>query len=160
MGDPAQASAPETFIAARLLQRYSASGRTAYTYLFYLRQGADTGALIPVAADVISAWSDQGSGFLPLPPETVIQQCEAIHALEFHNPPGYAPQSGRLTPHQRRQQMARTVQFTITPQVDDLVVVHLVSRALKFSPKGDRSVTEHWKPTDGGWYSAYRPHQE
>jgi hypothetical protein len=40
------------------------------------------------------------------------------------------------------------------------VQVRLLSRALHFTPRGDREAFETWQPGEGGvWYSVYTPRE-
>jgi hypothetical protein len=145
-------SSATDYVAARIAERYGHPGRAAYTYLFRLKPGSDFGPLVPDLASVLAAWMDEGDGLQPVPVEAAVEHCRA--ALNS-KPVLSRPQ--RLTPHQRRHMMSRSILFSVEQPAEDLVTVRLVSRALHFSPKGDREAFEQWRPTGDGWYSAYRP---
>ncbi|PJF35949.1 MAG: hypothetical protein CUN49_07935 [Candidatus Thermofonsia Clade 1 bacterium] len=139
-------------VAARIVARYSNPSRKAYTYLFRLRLGAPLTALVPAVSDVIAAWVDEGSGLLPTEPHEAVARCQSAARIKPHTEPPHT-----LTPHQRKQMMARAIQFSLQPVAEDEIALHLVSRAIGFSPKGDREVVEAWRCTDDGtWYSVYR----
>jgi hypothetical protein len=142
------------FVAGRIAARYAHPGRTAYTYLFQLKPDSDFGPLVPDPESVIVAWMDEGNGLLPAPTDTAVEHCRAVLAnkTDLTTP-------RKITSHERRQMMARSILFTVT-QPADLVEVRLLSRALVFSPKGDREANEQWRPTGEGWYSAYRSGQD
>jgi len=139
-------------VAARIVERYSNPSRKAYTYLFRLQADASLTALVPSATDVLAAWVDEGHGLMPTAPSEAVARCQAAAQVKPHVEP---PRS--LTPHQRKQMMARAIQFSARLVAEDEIALHLVSRALAFSPKGDREVIETWRrTTDGVWYSVYR----
>ena len=138
-------------VAAHIAQRYAHPGRAAYTYLFQLKPDSDFGLLVPEATAILAAWMDEGNGLQPVPAESAVERCRATHAQA---PDLQRPQ--KLNRHQRRQLMARSILFSATQHGDDLVQVRLVSRALIFSPKGDREAFEDWRRTGDDWYSAYR----
>jgi hypothetical protein len=142
-------------VAAHIAQRYAHPGRAAYTYLFQLKPDSDFGPLVPELTSILVAWMDEGSALQPAPAETTAERCRATHAQA---PDLRRPQ--KLSRHQRRQLMARSILFTAIQASDDLVQVRLVSRALVFSPKGDREAFEDWRRTGDDWYSAYRAHPE
>jgi len=143
------------FVAGRIAARYGHPGRTAYTYLFQMKPDGDFGPLVPDSESVITAWMDEGSGLLPAPIDTAIEHCRAVHAnkTDLTTP-------RKMTSHERRQMMARSILFAVTQPAADLVEVRLLSRSLVFSPKGDREAQEQWRPTGEGWYSAYRSGQD
>ena len=158
--DPASPHSPgdngERIVAGRIVDRYSTPARQAFTYLFRLKAGASLDALIPDAESVLSAWVDEGSGFQPTPPDQAVARCREASQIRPH-----ADQPHRMTPTQRRQMMARAIQFTAVQTDPATVVVDLASRSLGFSPKGVHTVQEIWKCTAGGvWYSAYRPDRD
>ncbi|MBO9308267.1 MAG: hypothetical protein J7551_00605 [Chloroflexi bacterium] len=139
-------------VAARIVERYSNPSRKAYTYLFRLQADAPLTALVPSATDVLAAWVDEGHGLVPTAPSEAVARCQAAAQIRPHAGPLHG-----LTPHQRKQTMARAIQFSVRPVSEDEIALHLVSRALGFSPKGDREVIEAWRrAADGIWYSAYR----
>jgi hypothetical protein len=146
---------PLDFVTGRIVARYGHPARAAYLYMFRLRPGADFSPILPPQEAALAAWVDEGDGLLPTPIEAAIERCRA--ALEIR-PDVDKPQ--RLTAHQRRQMMARSVFFSLEQTAEGLIEVHLQSRSLAFSPKGDRIAHETWRPTRDGWYSAYRPHPE
>jgi hypothetical protein len=81
-----------------------------------------------------------------------VARCQAAAQIKPHAEPPHS-----LTPHQRKQMMARAIQFSLRAVTEDEIALHLVSRALGFSPKGDREVIEAWRRTaEGVWYSVYR----
>jgi hypothetical protein len=143
---------PLEAVALKIVERYSHPGRTAYMYLFRVTPESDFTALIPSASDVIAVWMDEGNNLEQSPIDTTI-----AHSTVTRNaaPTLTAPQ--KLTSTQRRQMMARVVVFSVSQLNDDEVEVHLVSRPLIFTPKGDREVTEKWRRSADGWYSAYQP---
>ena len=143
--------APIDEVASLIARRYANPERAAYCYLFRLQPGTQIGPLVPDADAVIEAWVDQGGGLQPSPVEEAVRSCRA--GL------GHRP-AATMTSIYRRQLMARSIQFTVVQKADDLIEVQLSSRALSFSPKGDRSVTEEWRLAGDQWYSAYRPPQD
>ena len=152
-----QARNPVAFIVARIVERYSHPSRTAYLYLFQLIPGADFQPLPPLLAQIEAAWVDEGSGLSPIEPEQARHRCQAtIDQREQGN----APRSSA----DRRRLMARQVSFSITAPdasgTESIALVDLFSRAIAFTPKSDRRVTETWRPFEGGWFSAYKPPQE
>jgi len=139
-------------VAMRIVERYSNPSRKAYTYLFRLHIESPLTALVPLATDVLAAWVDEGRGLVPTAPLEAVARCQAAAQIKPHTEPLHS-----LTPHQRKQMMARAIQFSVRPVAEDEISLHLVSRALGFSPKGDREVIEAWRRTaDGVWYSVYR----
>lgn len=143
---------PAAIVAGRIRDRYATPARRAYTYLFRMRPGASLDALIPDPESVIAAWVDEGAGLLPAPPAEAVRRCAAAREVRPHDLP-----PAQLSPHQRKQMMARSILFIATPQDADRVEVHLWSRALGFSPKGDREARETWLRAAGDfWYSAHR----
>lgn len=145
------AIAPADYVALHIARRYANPERAAYCYLFRLRPDSPFGPLVPEADTIIKAWVDQGNGLLPTPAEEAVRECRAVVGLK----PTMQPTSA-----QRRQLMARSIQFTVVQHSDDLIEVQLFSRALSFSPKGDRRVAEEWRRTGDGWFSAYRGRDE
>jgi hypothetical protein len=145
-------SSPTDYVAARIADRYANPARVAYTYLFRLKPDSDFSPLVPDPAAVLSAWIDEGEGLAPASAETAVEHCQQIidSKLDLLQP-------RNMTSHHRRQMMSRTILFSVEQPADDLVTVRLLSRALYFSPKGDREAFEEWKPTGEVWYSAYRP---
>ncbi len=143
---------PLDHIAARIVERYRNPSRKAYMYLFRLSADALPSAVVPEAAHLLAAWVDEGRGLLATDPSEALRLCTLAQQIKPHTD---SPQA--LTPHQRRQMMARIIQFSVRPVAADEIAVHLVSRALGFTPRGDREVVEDWRQTpDGVWYSAYR----
>ena len=140
-------------VTARIVRRYANPARTAYLYLFRLKPGGELGPIVPEADSVLAAWADEGEGLLSTPPDEAVRKCAAAHAVGLE----IAQTPQKLTPHQRRQLMARSILFTVEQISDSVINVHRFSRALAFSPKGDRKVTEEWHPSNEGWYSSYRP---
>ncbi|MCC7451743.1 MAG: hypothetical protein IT324_30320 [Anaerolineae bacterium] len=141
-------------VAAQIARRYAHPGRKAYTYLFRLKPHAPFNAIVPAQDSVLTAWLDEGAGLSPAPIDTALDRCRAVHAIgpDLQRQP-------QLTSHQRRQLMSRSILFSVIQRNEDVIEVHLISRALAFSPKGDREVTEEWRRGASGWYSAYRPHE-
>ncbi len=144
-------SGPE-FVAARIAERYAHPGRVAYLYLFQLEPGSDFSPLMPPVESTLAAWLDEGGGLAPVAVETAVERCRAA----IHTKPDPANQRA-MTSNQRRQMMARSILFSVTQPADDLITVRLLSRALHFSPKGDREAFEEWHRAGEGWYSAYQP---
>ena len=138
--------------AERIAQRYAHPGRTAYAYLFRLEPGSDLTRVIPEPETVLAAWIDEGSGLSLALAALAVEHCTATRGTGLNR-------KRALNAQERRQQMARAIQFTATQVDETLVEVHLVSRALLFSPKGDREVHEQWRRSVDGWFSAY-PSQE
>jgi hypothetical protein len=136
----------------QIIRRYSNPARVTYMYIFQLPIDGDFSGVVPAADQVITAWVDEGSGFQVMPADEAVRLCEGIRQLHIIDKP-----QRRLTSTERKQMMARTVQISIEQKADDLIVVHLVSKAITFSPKGDRDVYEHWRLGSTGWYSAHRP---
>lgn len=144
---------PLEIVSARIRDRYSNPARHAYTYLFRLEPGTLSMALVPTPESVMSAWVDEGQGLLPLATPDAVHMCAVAAQIKPHERPPTT-----LTPHQRKQMMARVITFTVEMPNPDQVDVRLWSRALGFSPKGDRQAHEIWKRAAGDfWYSAYRP---
>jgi|GEM_PF-1075519 len=137
-----------TYVTQRLVDRYGMAGRTAYLYLFRVQPGSDFVLLIPDAAQVIDAWIDDGAGLQVTTANTAIDRCRT--ALDHRI--AHAPQNTQ----ERRQHMARVVMFSIDLQSAERISVDLFSRALFFTPKGDRRVGEIWLPTADSWYSSAR----
>ncbi|MCC7208629.1 MAG: hypothetical protein IT323_15080 [Anaerolineae bacterium] len=149
---PAQPPDPLAHVAGRIRDRYASPSRKAYTYLFWVRDAAALDGLVPTAEQVVAAWVDEGAGLSPLDAAEAVRRCAEARARRPQDRP-----SGQLSPHERRQMMARAILFTLTQARPDQVDVHLWSRALGFSPKGDRQAFEQWEQTDDGvWFSAYR----
>jgi hypothetical protein len=136
---------PTEIILGKIRVRYSAPKRTAYLYLFLLKPDANRNILIPSASDVVAAWVDEGNGLTETPIEQALQQ--TIAAREFRT-------ARPTSAHERRLSMARIVTLTVEAQAVDQYSVDLFSRALAFSPKGDRRALETWRPAEGSWYSA------
>ncbi len=143
---------PLDHVAARIVERYSNPSRKAYLYLFRLNADVPPIAAMPEAASLMAAWVDEGRGLLASDPLEALRLCALAHQIKPHTD---LPQA--LTPHQRKQMMARLIQFSVRRVAEDEIAVHLFSCALGFTPKGDREVVEDWRQTaDGVWYSAYR----
>jgi hypothetical protein len=138
-------------VAEKIARRYAHPERKAYTYLFRLKPDRDFNAIVPEASSVTSAWVDEGNGLLSSPIDSAVEHCQKVYEARLVRS---RPQNSQ----ERRRQMARSIQFTVTQPSEDQIEVHLISRAIAFSPKGDREVTEFWRRTaDGDWYSAHRP---
>ncbi len=145
-------TSPLDHVAARIVERYSNPSRKAYTYLFRLRAESPLDALVPPVEAVLAAWVDEGGGFQPTEPLEAVARCAQAAEIKPHAQPPHT-----LTPHQRKQMMARAIQFKLQPVAEDEIALHLVSRALGFAPKGSREVIETWRRTsEGVWYSVYR----
>jgi hypothetical protein len=132
-------------ILGKICERYSHPSRVAYLYLFHLVNSADRGVLIPNASEVLQAWIDEGSGLALTDPQNGIAQCQATANFRTSHP---------ANTHERRMSMARVVTLTVTQDSAVQYSVNLISRALHFSPKGDRQAFETWRPAEGSWYSA------
>jgi hypothetical protein len=145
---------PVQSVVEQIAKRYAHPGRAAYLYLFQMKPDSDLTHLVPDVESVLAAWMDEGQGLTPTDIETAVDHCTATYNLKLKTI------RTRIS-EERRRQMARSVVFTVVQSGEDMVKVTLVSRALAFSPKGDRTAHEEWKPTeDGGWYSAYRPDRD
>jgi hypothetical protein len=140
------------FVANRIAQRYSNPARTAYTYLFQVAPDSDFSQLIPSADAAIAAWMDEGSGMQQVDPAFAAEHCRATKQSVTD-----LSQPKKMSSHQRKQMMARSIMFSIVQLSEGVIQVHLFSRSLTFSPKGDREVTEEWHPSGDSWFSAYRP---
>ena len=152
MTRPADSQDPLQIVAGRIRDRYATPSRKAYTYLFWVHVSGTHEALIPAADAVIRAWVDEGAGLLPSDREEAVRRCAATREQRPQDGP-----SGQLSGHARRQMMARAIVFTLEQTGAGQIDVHLWSRALGFTPKGDREAHEQWECTvDGEWYSAYR----
>lgn len=136
---------PLDFVTGRIIERYGNPSRTAYLYVFRLNPDADLTPLIPETGSIQAAWVDEGAGLVQTPPMEAIARCSAARDFKSARP---------ANAHERRQLMARVVAFTVEQQAPDQIKVELFSRALTFTPKGDRRVTETWRPAQGSWYSA------
>jgi hypothetical protein len=149
---PVRPEDPLPLVAGRIRDRYATPSRKAYTYLFWVKDETTLSELIPPAEQVIAAWVDEGVGLLPLNAAEATRQCAVARAQRPQDRP-----SGQLSPNERRQMMARVILFTLEQSGPAQVDVHLWSRALGFSPKGDREAFEQWEQAeDGVWFSAYR----
>lgn len=149
---PQDAHSALAHVAGRIRDRYATPSRKAYTYLFWVRDAAALEALIPTAEQVITAWVDEGAGLLPLDAAEAVRRSAESRSARPQDRPA-AP----ISPHERRQMMARVILFTLELVGPDQIAVRLWSRALGFSPKGDREAFEQWELTeDGVWFSAYR----
>lgn len=150
---------PAAFIAARIVERYSHPSRTNYLYLFHVQSSADFQPIPPVAGQIIQAWVDEENTLSSIDPIKACHLCQ-LTADRWRSQSvvdGYAPPRSR---EERRRLMARQVVFSITPPDpagEPVALVDLFSRAIAFTPKGDRRVTETWRPFAGGWFSAYKP---
>lgn len=141
----------------RLLNRYSTPGRTNYCTLFLMRADSSFNVLIPDPAQCLAAWVDRGSGLQSAPVD------QAVTMLQAERDPALAAvDRGTLTDSEsRRAQMTRVIIFTIYQTAEDEIHVDLFSRALHYSPKGDRIAHEMWRTAeDGTWYSVYTPRDE
>jgi hypothetical protein len=147
-------SAPTDYVAARIAERYANPARAAYLYLFRLKPSSDFSPLAPDPQSILSAWVDEGGGLASMPVETAVERCRAAIAAK---PDLSVPQ--KLTPHQRRQMMSRSILFSVEQPSERVVTVRLLSRALHFTPKADREAFEEWHPSGQGWYSAHRPEE-
>lgn len=136
---------PTEIITRKIWARYSAPERTAYLYMFLLKPDAIRESLIPEPSEVLLAWVDEGKGLNAAPVDQAIAQTIAARNFRTARP---------TSAHERRLSMARIVTLTVEPQADDQYCVDLFSRALAFSPKGDRRALETWRPAEGSWYSA------
>jgi hypothetical protein len=132
------------FIVGKLVERYSHPGRVSFMYMFRLAPGTDFEPLLPAAAVIQDAWMDEDTGLVPVEAAVALAHCRETLVVSKARP---------TNRQERRRQMARVVSFIVLPQTATQVVVELSSRALLFSPKGDRRVTEIWHPAEGGWYS-------
>ena len=140
-------------VAERIAQRYAHPGRAAFAYLFRLKPNSDLTPLIPTAESVLAAWMDEGEGLSPVPADIAVEHCTASRSTGLNR-------KRAQNAAERKQQMARAIQFIITQVDEHQIEVRLVSRALLFSPKGDREAVEQWHLGSGGWYSAYQPHED
>ncbi|MBX3080218.1 MAG: hypothetical protein KF716_01205 [Anaerolineae bacterium] len=136
----------------QIIRRYSNPARATFMYLFLLPLDADFSGVFPTPETVLTAWVDEGSGFQVTPADEAVRLCSGIQQLHIIDSAEH-----RLTSTERKQMMARTIQFSVEQKADDFIVVHLVSKAITFSPKGDREVYEHWRLGSTGWYSIHRP---
>lgn len=138
------------FVTSRIVARYGHPARKAYLYLFRLTPGSDFDRTPPDPSSIIGAWLDEGDQLAPAAPKDAIARCQSAYSA-LHASSDRRPETRRL--------MARIVVFSVEEHEPGMmVVVQLSSRALAFTPKGDRRVTETWRPAqDGtdGWYSAH-----
>ncbi len=139
-------------VAHKIVQRYAHPERKAYLYMFRLQPGSDFSAIVPAPENILAAWVDEGNGLLPAAVDSALVACSAAREIHINS-----RTPGKLTTHQRRQLMARSVLFSVEATAPDLIEVRLRSRALTFSPKGDREILERWQRTGADWYSAYQP---
>lgn len=141
------------FVSRRIMERYSNPARRAYLYLFRLKPDSDFAPIVPIGDAILTAWIDEGNGLALMPTDESIERARA--ALDLRS------NLHRLPQRTMRQTMARVVVFSVVQSAAALIAVHLLSRALMFSPKGDREVHEQWRPIDNSegkiWYSAYQP---
>jgi hypothetical protein len=148
--------ADQAFVIRRLVGRYATPARKAYLYLFKVAVDAPQKGLIPTPTDVQRAWVDDGQGLQEIPIETALAKLTAAKAT--------APQATQTPPLEgRKQLMARAVLFSLAPTTQGALEVHLFSRAISYSPKGDREVRERWQREAADptlWYSAYQPRDE
>ncbi len=133
------------FVASRIVERYAHPSRTAYLYAFRLHTDADLTPLLPELPTILAAWVDEGSGLSDVSAAQAIAHCEAARNANIVRP---------TNAHERRLSMARVLAFKVDTQIPDQISVELFSRALNFTPKGDRRVTETWRRAEGSWYSA------
>jgi hypothetical protein len=145
---------PLDFVTQRLVERYGHPARTAYLYMFRIKADSNFSLLIPESESIIAAWVDEGSGLALTKADEALERCGMTKSVKT-----VSEGPRKLTSHQRKQMMARSVQFSVVQSSPDLVEVHLMSRSLGFSPKGDRETHELWRPTGDGWYSAYKPEE-
>ena len=144
-------------VAAQIVRRYNNPERKVFAYLFQLTPEADFRPLIPSPTAVIAAWMDEEGGLIETPVETAIAHAYAIAAI----PKPRMYHAGNYTPFQRKQMLARTVLFSVRERDADTVEVHLFSRSVVFTPKGDHDGYELWtRDGDGDWYFAHRPGEE
>jgi hypothetical protein len=143
------------FVANRIAQRYANPARSAYAYLFQIKPDADFSSLIPPPEIVIAAWVDEGNGLQPTSPLSAVERCQTTkQAVSDLATPR------QRTSHERKQTMARSVLFSVAQLSESMIEVHLVSRSLAFTPKGDREVSEAWHQSGDSWFSAYQPKDE
>ncbi len=148
--------APTDIVAGRIAERYRTPARRAYLYLFRLKPDASLEGLVPVADSVLEAWMDVGDGLLPSPIDRVLTECRRAADIKPHT-----QTPTRLTAHERKQMMARAIMFIATQPEPSSVLINLASRALGFSPKGDRTALEEWRRSaEGRWYSTRREREE
>src|SRR5215208_5511169 len=143
------------FVANRIAQRYANPARSAYVYLFQVRPDADFSQLIPAPEVVIAAWYDERNGMEQVTPQAALEHCRATKQAVTD-----LAQPKKMTSHERKQMMARSIVFSVTQPSESVIQVHLFSRSLSFSPKGDREVTEEWRQSGDTWFSAYQPDKE
>jgi hypothetical protein len=138
------------YVTSRIVARYGHPARAAHLYLFRIVPGSDIALLPPDPQSVMMAWVDEGDGLTPVVPGEAVARCQKARAA-LENYKTNRPLTQRL--------MARIVVFSVEEHKSaSQVIVELFSRALAFTPKGDRRVTETWRPNaDGtdGWYSAH-----
>jgi hypothetical protein len=149
---PITGATASAWIANRIAVRYANPARRAYLFLFQLQPGTAFMPIPPDPAHVVSSWFDEGGGLARSPIETAIERCRVLNtALHAYDP---IPKGKFVT----RQMMARIVVFSVTlvaAEADPTMSIDLFSRALAFTPKADRRVTELWKTGGEGWYSTY-----
>ena len=149
---PITGATASEWIANRIAVRYANPARRAYLYLFQLEAGTDFMPIPPDSGRVISSWFDEGGKLAHSPTETAIEHCRILHtALHAYDP---IPPGKFIT----RQMMSRIVVFSVAlveAEAEPTMSIDLFSRALAFTPKADRRVTELWKQGGEGWYSTY-----
>ena len=132
--------------------RYANPARRNYLYLFQLKPGTDFMPIPPDPARVVSSWFDEGNRLARSPIDVVIERCRTLNvALHEYDP---IPPGKFIT----RQMMSRIVVFSVAlveVEAEPTMSIDLFSRALAFTPKADRRVTELWKQGGEGWYSTY-----
>lgn len=138
-----------SFVAGQIAARYAHPSRTAYLYLFRLTPGADFAQMPLDTTYIVTAWVDEGVGLAAVSASEAVARCAAAAQFRAARP---------ANAHERRLTMARLVMFNVIGGADQAqIAVDLYSRALQFTPKGDRRALETWRRADeigGDWYSA------
>ena len=149
---PVTGATASEWIANRIAVRYANPARRVYLFLFQLETGTDFMPIPPDSSRVVTSWFDEGGGLARSPTVFVIERCGILNtALHTHD--AFMP--GKYITQQR---MARIVVFSVTlvaAESESTMSIDLFSRALAFTPKADRRVTELWKQGGDGWYSTY-----
>jgi hypothetical protein len=144
-------------VVGRLLRRYANPERKVFAYLFRLHPEADFAPMLPNSESVIESWIDEGEGLTVTPTATALARMQAIMAIV--KPRVY--NAANHTSLERKQLLSRSVLFSLRPLDTETIEVHLYSRAVLYTPKGDHDGYEVWRhDADGEWYFDHRPGED
>src|SRR5260221_6026631 len=95
-------------VAHKIVQRYAHPERKAHLYMFRLKPGSDFSAIVPAPENILAAWVDEDNGLLPAAVDSALVACSAARETHINS-----RTPGKLTTHQRRQLIARSVLFIV-----------------------------------------------